>query len=264
MIEIITLGKASDVVLSFIRSYVSEVVRVFNIDPRVLRLILAESRERLNEFVGPFLAQPFSSISHVYIDGKPTILVVISELYDRGEVIIRGELLIALAHAKLHGSEKYYAINLPNNLQVLLSYGVPEELAMTALYLVVSGVKGYEATRFVVDRGYLIEMEEVHKLHLRITPEERASWAIAEGNIQLQAFLTLNTFKALANALPVRNLSGELKELFEENLGLIPSEFKQAVERALFDVLPREPQATLDRIEACLEVLSNVIHAALL
>lgn len=264
MIEIITLGKVSDVVLNFIGNCISEVVRTFDIDPRVLRLVLAESREKLGEFMEASSAQPLSSISHVYIAGKPTILVVTSELYDKSEVVIRGELLIALAHAKLHGSEEYYAIIPPKRLQRLLSYGASEELAMTALYLVASGVKGYEATRLVVNKGYLLEMKEVHKHHLRITPEERASWAYTEGNLQAQALLTLNTFKVLANSLPAYDLDEELNELFEENLNLAPPEFRRDVERALFDVLPREPQTTFDRIEACLEVLSGVIYAAFL
>lgn len=264
MIEIITLGKVSNVILKSIGGCVIEAVRVFNVDPRVLRLVLAESRERLDEFLGPSSAQPLSSISHVYIAEKPTILVVTSELYDKSEVVVRGELLIALAHARLHGSQEYYTIKLPKRLQRLLNYGASEELAMAVLYLIASGVKGYEATRLVVDKGYLVEMKEVHKLHLRITPEERVSWANTEGNLQIQALLTLNTFKALANSLPTYDLDEELNELFEENLNLVPSEFRQDIERALFDVLPKEPQTTFDRIKTCLEVLSSVIYAALL
>lgn len=264
MIEIITLDKVSNVVLNFVESCVSEAIRAFDIDPRVLRLVLAESRDRLSEFIGVFSVQPLSSISHAYIAGKPTILVVVSELYDKSELVIRGELFIALAHAKLHGSEEYYAIKPPKNLQMLLSYGVPEELVMMSLYFVASGVKGYEATGLVANKGYVVEMMEVHKLHLMITPEERAFWASIEGNPQAQALSTLNTFKALANALPVYDRSEELKELFEENLNLIPPEFRQTVERTLFDVLSKEPQTTFNRIEACLEALGDVIYAALL
>lgn len=264
MIEVITLGKVSDVVLSFIESCVSEAVRAFNIDPRVLRLVLAESRDELNEFIGAFSVQLLSSISHVYVAGKPTILVVTSELHNKSELVNRGELLIALAHAKLHGSEEYYTIKPPRSLQALLSYyGVLEKLAMMSLYLVASGVKGYEATRFVASKGYVMEMIETHKLHLTITPEERAFWVSIEGNPQAQALSTLNTFKALANALPVYDRSEELKELFEENLNLIPPKFRQAVERTLFDVLSREPQTTFDRIETCLEVLSDIIYTIL-
>ncbi|MEM2213626.1 MAG: hypothetical protein QXD66_01015 [Candidatus Nezhaarchaeales archaeon] len=264
MIEIVVLGKVSNVMLNFIGSCVSEVVRVFDIDPRILRLILAESREKLEEFIEIPLAQPLSSISHLYVAGKPTVFVIASELYDKSETVVRGELLIALAHARLHGSEEYYAIKLPKGLQRMLSYGASEEAAMAALYLVASGVKGYEATRFVANRGYLVEMKEVHKLHLRITPEERVSWAYAEGSPQLQALLTLNTFKALANSLPIRDLDEELNELFEENLNIIPLEFRRNVEKALFAILPQEPQTTFDRIEACLEALNDVISMALL
>lgn len=263
MIEVITLGRVSDVVLNFVKSCISEVMKAFDIDPRMLRLVLAESRERLDEFIGSFSAQPLSSVFHLHVAGRPTILVVASELYHKSEVVIKGELLIALAHAKLHGSEEYYTIKPPKSLQVLLDYGVLEELVMTVLYLVASGVKGYEATRFIVSKGYVEEMVEVHKLHLRITPEERAYWTSVEGDFQAQALLALNTFKALANALPVYDFSEELGELFGENLALIPIEFRPSIERALFDVLPREPQTTFNRIEACLEVLSEVIYTAL-
>ncbi|MEM4808273.1 MAG: hypothetical protein QW462_03675, partial [Candidatus Nezhaarchaeales archaeon] len=189
MFEIVTLGKVSNVVLNFVGSCISEAIRAFDVDPRVLRLVLVESREKLEDFIGVPSAQPLSSIYHLYVAGKPTIFVVTSELYDKSEIVVRGELLIALAHARLHGSEEYYAIKLPKRLQKLLSYGASEEVTMIALYLVASGVKGYEATRFVVSRGYLLEMKEVHRLHLRITPEERVSWTYAEGNLQVQALL---------------------------------------------------------------------------
>jgi hypothetical protein len=272
MVEILTFGSVSSMALNYIKECIDDASRTFDVDTKTLRVVVVESRERLSEFLnaasggaGP-APQPLSSASHLYVAGKPTIVVVASELYDKGEAVVRGELLIALAHAKLHGSEEYYAIRVPPALQGLVEFGVPRHLAIAVLYLVASGVKGYEATKFVVERGYLPEMERLYKFHLTITPEERASWIMAESNPSARALLTLNAFKALANALPVysSSMDRELRGLFEENLDVIPPDLRSGVERTLFDVLPREPQGTFDRIEACLESLSDIIYAALL
>ena len=272
MIEILTLGSVSSVALNFVKERINNASRAFDLDVRALRVVVVESRERLSEFLddalrGAGLAlQPLSSASHHHIAGRPTIMVIASELYDKSEAIVWGELLIALAHAKLHGSEEYYAIRAPPMLRRLIEYGVPEHLATAVLYLVASGVKGYEATRFVVERGYLSEMETLYKFHLRITPEEKASWIMAEGNLRAQALLSLNAFKALANALPVYSSSTdiELRGLFEENLDLIPLDLRLRVKRALFEFLPKEPQGTFERIESCLEALDGIVYAALL
>ena len=272
MVEILTLGSISSVALNYIRKCIDDASRAFDLDVRALRVVVAESRERLSEFLDASLGgtglapQPLSSASHLYVAGRPTIMVVASELYDKGEAVVRGEMLIALAHAKLHGSEEYYAIRVPPMLQRIVECGASEDFVMAVLYLVASGVKGYEATRFVVDRGYLSEMEELFKFHLRITPEERTSWIMAKGNPRAQALLALNAFKALANALPAYSSStdSELRGLFEENLEVIPPDLRSDVERALFDVLPQEPQKTFERVEACLEALREVIYAVLL
>jgi hypothetical protein len=272
MTEILTLGSVSSVALSYIERCIDDASKAFDLDVKVLRVVIVESRERLSELLDTALGgaglalQPLSSASHLCVAGRPTIIVVTSELYDKGEAVVRGELLIALAHAKLHGSEEYYAIQVPPVLQRLIEIGVPRHLVMAVLYLVASGVKGYEATKFVIERGYLSDMERLYKFHLRITPEEGASWIMAESDPRVQALLALNAFKALANALPVYSTSTdrELKELFEENLDMIPLDLRLDVERTLFDVLPREPQGTFDRIEACLESLSDIVHVALL
>jgi len=271
MVEILTLGSVSSVALNYIMECVNEALGAFDLDAGALRVVVVESRGRLSELLDAALGgagpapQPLSSASHVCVAGRPTVIVVASELYDKGEAVVRGELLIALAHAKLHGSEEYYVIRVPPLLQELIGLGAPKHLAMAVLYLVASGVKGYEATKFVVERGYLLEMEGLYKFHLRITPEERASWIAAEGDPRTQALLALNAFKALANALPVYSSStdGELRGLFKENLDMIPLGLRSDVERALFEVLPREPQGTFDRIEACLEALSEVVYVAL-
>jgi len=273
MVEILTLGSISSVALKYIKKCIDDASRAFDLDVRALRVVVAESRERLGEFLDASLGgaglapQPLSSASHLYVAGRPTVMVVASELYDKGEAVVWGEMLIALAHAKLHGSEEYYAIRvLPPTLQRIVECGALKDFVMAVLYLVASGVKGYEATKFVVERGYLSEMEGLFKFHLRITPEERASWIMAKGNPRAQALLALNAFKILANALPVYSSStdGELRGLFEENLDVMPPELRSDVKRALFDVLPREPQKTFERIEACLEALREIVCTALL
>ncbi len=271
MAEILTLGSVSSVALSYIERCVESASRAFDLNAGALRVVVAESREYLSELLGPLLEeglalQPLSSAFHTYVAGKPTVIVVAPELYDKDEVVVKGELLVAMAHAKLHGSEEYYAIRVPPALQRLVELGAHRHLATAVLYLVASGVKGYEATRFVVERGYLSEMERLYKLHLRITPEERASWAAAENHPRARALLALNAFKALANALPVysSSMDSELRMLFEENLEVVPLDLRSHVERALFDALPREPRGTFDRIEACVEALGNVVRTALL
>jgi hypothetical protein len=272
MVEMLTLGSVSSIALNYVRECINNASRAFDLDASDLRVIVVESRERLSELLDEALGgtglalQPLSSASHFYVAGRPTIMVIASELYEKGEAIVRGELLVALAHAKLHGSEEYYAIRVPPMLRRLIEYGAPEHLAMAVLYLVASGVKGYEATKFVVEKGYLPDMEALYKFHLRITPEERASWIMAEGDLRAQALLALNAFKALANALPAYSSStdGELRELFEENLDMIPPDLRLKVEKALFDALSREPQETFERIASCLEALEEIVHAALL
>jgi hypothetical protein len=272
MIEILTLGSVSNVALNYVKECIDKASRAFDLDTKTLRVVVVESREHLSEFLDAALQrnpglklQPLGSASHLYVAGRPTIIVVASELYEKDEAVVRGELLIALAHAKLHGSEEYYAIRVPPAFQELAELGASRHLAMAVLYLVASGVKGYEATKFAVERGYLSEMEGLYKFHLAITPEERASWIMAENDPRVRALLALNAFKALANALPVYSSSTdrELRGLFEENLDLMPPDLRSDVEKTLFDVLPREPQSTFNRLEACLESLSDIIYAVL-
>ena len=180
MVEMLTLGSVSNIALNYVRECINNASRAFDLDASDLRVIVVESRELLSELLDEALGrtglalQPLSSASHFYVAGRPTIMVIASELYEKGEAIVRGELLVALAHAKLHGSEEYYAMRVPPMLRRLIEYGAPEHLAMAVLYLVASGVKGYEATKFVIERGYLTDMEALYKFHLRITPEERA------------------------------------------------------------------------------------------
>lgn len=271
MPELVTLGRVSSIAVGYVTERVRDAAGSLGLDPSRLRLVVAESRELLDRFLqramgGAGAVGPASAITHAFVAGKPTVLVAASELYELEEVVARGELLIALAHAKLHGSEEYYAIRMPRLLGKLLRHGAPGDAVQAVLYLVASGVKGYEATRLLVGMGYLREMEEVHKLHLRVTPEEREAWRRAGYDLRAQALLALNTFKALANALPALSASGsgELRELFDENLGLLPGGLRPAVERTLEEALPAEPQDTFERIERCTESLGDVVLVALL
>ncbi|MEM4576139.1 MAG: hypothetical protein QW701_01610 [Candidatus Nezhaarchaeales archaeon] len=134
MIEIVKLGSVSNVALIYIKDYIYNIIDSFSLDPRNLRLVIVESREHLDNFLVELLGrdsppvQLFGSVSHIYVCGKPTIFIVASELYDKDESVVKGELLIALAHAKLHSSEEYYIVRFPKKIQKLLEYGAPKAL----------------------------------------------------------------------------------------------------------------------------------------
>ncbi|MEM4576140.1 MAG: hypothetical protein QW701_01615 [Candidatus Nezhaarchaeales archaeon] len=59
-------------------------------------------------------------------------------------------------------------------------------------------------------------------------------------------------------------LDSGFKELFEQNLNMIPLELRPAVEETLFNILPQEYAATLDKVESCVGALIDVIYRALL
>jgi len=269
MVEVMALRRVSSLVLDFVTARVELLASALDVDPRALRIVIAETREELDGFMKEvlgrgFSAQPSSSIFHIYALGKPTILVVASELYEKGELLAEGELLVSLAHAKLHGSQEHYLLRYPGFVRELLDLGASRELVETSLYLVASGVKGYEATELVVEKGFLKEMEELYKHHLKVTPEEMALWSHAREDLRVQALLSLNAFKALSSSLPVyaRSSSGRLRGLFEQNLDLIPPDLKGSVEKALFEILPRDFKSTAERLEACLKALSDIICMA--
>lgn len=273
MFETILLGRPSSILIDFVKREVSEASKTIGLDTSRIRVVIAETRDHLQEFLLEHLGeeasealQPASAISHIYVSDKPTILVVASELYDKEQDVAKGELLIALAHAKLHGSEEYYVIEMPEILQSLASYGVRYDIVSAILYLVASASKGYEATNLLTEKGYVSVLEKMFKYYLEVKPEEKLAWMITSNNPEAQVLLALNTFKALANVLPVYRVSEdqELHEMFIENLELLPSDYRFVVEDTLFRVLVMEPQSTHERIRNCINSLSEIIFMILL
>ena len=267
------LGRPSSLLVDYVKREIESISENIGLDTSRVRVVVAETRDHLREFLLEQLGeeelealQPASAISHIYLSGKPSILVVASELYDKDPDVARGELLIALAHAKLHSSQEYYVIEMPEILQSLAGYGVEYGIINAILYLVASASKGYEATNLLVEKGYTSVLEKMFKHYLRVEPEERLAWMITSNNPEAQVLLTLNTFKALANTLPVYRVSEdhELHELFIENLELLPSDYRFVVEDTLFNILVREPQSTHERIRNCINSLSEIIFMILL
>lgn len=140
--------------------------------------------------------------------GYPRIICCLERLAALSKQAKLGALRHEAAHSALHGSLEYYIFKIPEECRHTIAVkGLDASVLEQVLYFVSVAVKDFEATRFLVQRGF-IECQFAFALEwIRPSEEDKATWKAAQSNrrarfIYLAALLKPVLFAHPLLALP--------------------------------------------------------------
>lgn len=115
--------------------------------------------------------------------GYPRIICCLERLASLSKQAKLGVLRHEAAHSALHGSIEYYIFKVPEECRhVAAVKGLDASVLDQVVYFVSVAVKDFEATRFLVQRGF-VECQFAFALEwVRLSEEDKAAWKVAQSN----------------------------------------------------------------------------------
>lgn len=115
--------------------------------------------------------------------GYPRIVCCLERLAALSKQAKLGALRHEAAHSALHGSLEYYIFKIPQECrQIAAVKGLDASVLEQVLYFISVAVKDFEATRFLIQRGF-IECQFAFALEwIHATEQDKAAWKMAQGN----------------------------------------------------------------------------------
>jgi hypothetical protein len=136
--------------------------------------------------------------------GYPRMLICFEEWAQLGKLARVGSVCHEAAHTVLHGSLEYCIFRMPDDaLCAATIKGVDSGTLDQALYSISVAVKDFEATRLLINSGY-IECQFAFGLEsLGLSEQERAAWKSARENRQTRFIYLLNLLRPVLFAQPL-------------------------------------------------------------
>ncbi|MGQ9543217.1 MAG: hypothetical protein ACUVTM_03885 [Candidatus Bathyarchaeia archaeon] len=147
--------------------------------------------------------------THEAWTGIPRILVSMERLQTMQPILREAILRHEVAHSILHGSPEYYIFPIPTSLsEVAARHRFPRQHIINILYLISIGVKDYEVTSLLLDRGFIEDQVAYSKYLMETSREDIESWNLARGDPARELMAILGRFKDLACRVAVMKHQG--------------------------------------------------------
>jgi hypothetical protein len=147
-----------------------------------MRALLKEDRLRL----GMSAADDDNFVcAHDAWRGYPRVICSLDRLNKLNKLARLGAIRREAAHSALHGSMEYYIFRIPNECQHTATIKALEPAVLDqALFYVSVAVKDFEATRLLVQQGY-IDCQFAFALEwLKPSEQDKSNWKLAQANRQ--------------------------------------------------------------------------------
>jgi hypothetical protein len=158
--------------------------------------------------------------------GTPRIMVACDKVFCLPKLVRLGCMHHEAAHTVLHGSLEYYMFSAPT-----FSAPLKEKIAVLRpvlgdiLYLVSTAVKDYEATRLLVNNGFIKDQVAYNKYTLKPSEEDTDTWNLARQNTIAQVLFLIALLKTACCAAPFlqdQKYGGQINELLVRNINYLP------------------------------------------
>jgi len=137
--------------------------------------------------------------THEAWTGFPRILICYERLRELNPRLRRAVVRHEVAHSVLHGSAEYYIFPIPRSLlEASENCNLPSGYSLHILYLVAMGVKDYEATRVLLDHGYVEDQIEYAWHFCRTDKDDLEAWKISKGEPRNELLCLVGRFKDFA------------------------------------------------------------------
>mgnify|MGYP000097139625 CR=1 FL=1 len=115
--------------------------------------------------------------THDAFTGAPRITLCEELIKREPEAVQDGIILHEGAHSVLHGELRFYEAG--RYLRLLLDRGVPQVKALNLLYLLSVAVKDYEATKLLVEKGFVEPAKAYAQRLLKRSEESLHEWGLS-------------------------------------------------------------------------------------
>jgi hypothetical protein len=158
--------------------------------------------------------------------GTPRIMVACDTVFYLPELVRLGCIHHEAAHTVLHGSLEYYMFSTP-----IFPASLKEKIVVLrqvlgdVLYLVSVAVKDYEATRLLLNNGFIKDQVAYNKYILKPSEEDVDAWNLARKNKIAQVLFLLALLKTACCAAPLLNdqkYGEQINELLVRNMSYLP------------------------------------------
>jgi len=155
-----------------------------------MRALLKEDRLRLGMTTG---SDDEFVCSHDAWRGYPRVICSLDRLTKLNKLGRLGAIRREAAHSVLHGSMEYYIFRIPDECRHTATIKALEPAVLDqALYYVSLAVKDFEATRLLVQHGF-IDCQFTYALEwLKPTEQQKSDWKLVQSNRQTK-FIYLTT-----------------------------------------------------------------------
>lgn len=192
--------------------------------------------------------------THDAWSGIPKISICVETMSKLPSEIRRGILHHEAAHTVLHGSIEYYIVVIPSDLSELATrLNLPTTFIQGILYLASIAVKDYQATKLLIEKGFIEDQVSFTTYFLKPSDEELTSWPIASISPITTMLYLVSLMKSIACALPLAQLKERRAEINEHimfYLQFLPETQRNTLLRILrvFDVFKRGYHEDLNRL----------------
>jgi hypothetical protein len=201
----------------------------------LIDLYLFEKTSSMNAFLGQekrtlgIATSPFETrflAVHDAWHGTPRIMVACDKVFCLPTLVRFGCMHHEAAHTVLHGSLEYYmfsAPTLPDPLKEKIA--VLRPVLGDILYLVSTAVKDYEATRLLVNNGFIKDQVAYNKYILEPSEEDADTWNLARQNTIAQVLFLIALLKTACCAAPLlkdREYGEQINEFLVRNIRYLP------------------------------------------
>lgn len=148
--------------------------------------------------------------------GYPRMIICFEKWAQLGKLARMGSVRHEAVHTVLHGSLEYCIFRMPEDaLRAATIKGADSGVLDQALYFVSVAVKDFEATRFLIESGY-VECQFAFGLEsLGLSEQEKAAWKPARENRQTRFIYLMGLLRPMLFAQPLLSLplSNKLSEM---------------------------------------------------
>ena len=163
-------------------------------------------------------------VGHSAWGDMPCITICAELLESQPELLRRGMVHVAAAHAVLHGSADYYLFRIPVEIvRQAQAAGIDSALLQQFLYHVATAVKGHAAVRLLVGHGFIADQVALALHQLEVTPEDLLAWGLARTNPHARVLYLMAQLRPLLAAQPLLPHAPSLAELMRDLTAHLPS-----------------------------------------
>ena len=199
--------------------------------------------------------------THEAWTGIPRILICYERLRELSPQLRRAVVRHEVAHSILHGSPEYYIFPIPRPLlEASEKYSLPREYTLHILYLVAIGVKDYEATRILMDHGYVEDQMEYAGYFCKTGKDDLEAWKISKGDPRKELLCLVGRFKDFACVTAVIAYRGsDVVELAaaKKELEYLPEEASSRLLEVCTALTKMDGQDTFSKVELAAELIAR-------